>query len=159
MTDVIEESLKALRKARDEKQEELNRINTAIAALVGAMPNIASSNDTSDGSPNALPISPTSSRPNNTEMVRSVLKDKESGVLFADIIDLVATRYGGYKIKKTSLSPLLTKLRKRGEIKQVDSKWFWKTHAPESSQISFETHDVASKLMREPVYYGGGNSE
>lgn len=155
MTSIIDESLKNLRRARDEMQEELNRINSAIVALSGGTVTVpqAALAEPSTKEVTSL-IQP--SRLNNTDMVRYVLADNPKGLPFSDIGLMVKRSFNGHDIKKTSLSPLLTKLRKRKHAKLIDGVWYAIQHAPKSStQTSFESLEQATTI-KAPSFYGGG---
>lgn len=72
--------------------------------------------------PNVNPIADSGQRMSNMGMVKAVLADFPDGKESNDLLSIVKERFG-VEIPRSSLSPQLSKLKKKGEVKWRGGKW------------------------------------
>lgn len=104
-------------KALKAEIEEVKRLRAAIKAASGdaAKPVRKRTRSASDG-------------PTFKEMIKSVLADRDNGAEALEILDLIKTKFGK-EIKRTSISPQLSRLKASGDLVLQDKVWMLPTQA------------------------------
>lgn len=114
MTDISNDLLAKLQEREKALKVELEEVKMLKAAIKG----VASAN-----SPARKRTRSTNNGPTFKDMIKTVLKEKGSGAEALELIDLIEDRFG-QKIKRTSISPQLSRLKADGELTLIGKEWW-----------------------------------
>lgn len=124
VTDELLATLDERYRAAKAEIEEIKRIRAAIKAASGEPERKVRkrSRSVADG-------------PTFKDMIKAVLSEKGSGAEALEIIDLIKARYGK-EIKRTSISPQLSRLKASGDLILDDKIWMLPQHHETTSRVA-----------------------
>ena len=111
-----------LRSIETRRQELLSAI-AANRELLGYFGEAADASGTAEPEP---------ARPSIRMMLMEVLGDAERPLGVRELIDLIAARFERHLVR-TSVSPVLSKMEARGQVRHVGTKWIWDRMGPSAA--------------------------